>query len=218
MHPTRSESELLRKVDDYYSTRLRIFGAVPLGVDWRGPDSQRLRFDVLLQAIRAPAAFSLIDYGCGYGALAEHLGQRGIRNCEYIGYDISASMLEAARGRPRPLPSCRFVNGDEPLPKVDYCLASGIFNVRLGTEPDVWFEYMTHVWEEMNEVSRVAFGFNCLSTSSHTDGRTDQLYYADPARVLDYCTRRYSPWVALLHDYPLHEFTVVVRKAGSRSG
>ena len=30
--------------------------------------------------------------------------------------------------------------------------------------------------------------------------------------MFDLCKRRYSPRVALLHDYPLYEFTVLVRK------
>jgi hypothetical protein len=38
------------------------------------------------------------------------------------------------------------------------------------------------------------------------------LYYADPAQVFDYCKRRFSPNVALLHDYGLYEFTILVRK------
>ena len=38
------------------------------------------------------------------------------------------------------------------------------------------------------------------------------LYYADPCFLFDYCQRRYSRWVAVLHDYGLYEFTIVVRK------
>jgi hypothetical protein len=38
------------------------------------------------------------------------------------------------------------------------------------------------------------------------------LYYADPCRLFDHCKRRYSRHVALLHDYGLYEFTILVRK------
>jgi hypothetical protein len=38
------------------------------------------------------------------------------------------------------------------------------------------------------------------------------LYYADPCAIFDLCKRRYSRNVALLHDYGLYEFTIVVRK------
>ena len=38
------------------------------------------------------------------------------------------------------------------------------------------------------------------------------LYYADPCRLFDLCKRRYAKNVALLHDYGLYEFTILVRK------
>ncbi|REM56201.1 class I SAM-dependent methyltransferase, partial [Mycobacterium tuberculosis] len=41
----------------------------------------------------------------------------------------------------------------------------------------------------------------------------DDLYYADPCALFDLCKRRYSKSVALLHDYGLYEFTILVRKA-----
>jgi len=212
MAPHIPARDILRAVDDYYSVRLRAFGPTHLGVDWRSEESQRLRFDVLLRAIRPAPAFSLIDYGCGYGALADHLAARALHHCEYVGHDISDAMIAAARGRPCPLVSCRYAGRNDPLPDADYCVASGVFNVRLGTEPEVWFEYMTQVWDEMNRVSRLAFAFNCLSAVPDVARRTDALYHADPARVVDHCRRRYSPWVTLLHDYPLPEFTVIVGK------
>ena len=51
-----------------------------------------------------------------------------------------------------------------------------------------------------------------LSTYSDPDRRRDDLYYADPREMFDICSRRFSPRVSLLHDYPLYEFTIIVRK------
>lgn len=202
---------ILRAVDAYYSMRLRAFGPVHLGVDWSSSDSQHLRFDVLLRAIQGAGPFSLIDYGCGYGALADHLAASQMHDCEYIGYDIAAAMLEAARRRPCRLRHCRFAGPADVLPEVDYCLASGVFNVSLGTEPEVWFRYMASTWDEMDRLTRRAFAFNCLSARTGAEGRPD-LYHADPARVLQHCRARYSPRAEVLDDYPLGEFTVVVPK------
>ena len=39
----------------------------------------------------------------------------------------------------------------------------------------------------------------------------DDLYYADPTRYFAVCKERYSRNVALLHDYDLYEFTLLVR-------
>ena len=38
------------------------------------------------------------------------------------------------------------------------------------------------------------------------------LYYADPGLFFDDCKRRFSRNVAILHDYDLYDFTVIVRK------
>jgi hypothetical protein len=39
------------------------------------------------------------------------------------------------------------------------------------------------------------------------------LYYADPLFFFEHCRQRFSRRVALLHDYPLYEFTILVRLA-----
>jgi len=61
-------------------------------------------------------------------------------------------------------------------------------------------------------MSRAGFAFNCVS--HYVDYRVPTLYYADPLRFFDHCKRRYSRFVSLLHDYPLYEFTILVRKEG----
>jgi len=38
------------------------------------------------------------------------------------------------------------------------------------------------------------------------------LYYADPGFFFDYCKTHFAKNVALLHDYGLYDFTILVRK------
>lgn len=56
------------------------------------------------------------------------------------------------------------------------------------------------------------FSFNCLTSYSDKEKMRPDLYYADPSKIFDLCKRRYSRNVAVLHDYGLYEFTVIVRK------
>ena len=58
---------------------------------------------------------------------------------------------------------------------------------------------------------RRGFAFNILSLSSDPGRRRPNLYYADPAEMLAYCLSRYGRSVAILQDYGLYEFTVLVR-------
>ena len=59
---------------------------------------------------------------------------------------------------------------------------------------------------------RRGFAFNLLSLSSDPERRRPNLYYADPAEMLSHCLARYGRSVALLQDYGLYEFTVIVRQ------
>jgi hypothetical protein len=60
-------------------------------------------------------------------------------------------------------------------------------------------------------VGKRGFAFNALSLASDPQRRRDDLFYADPSETLAHCLMRFGRNVALLHDYGLYEFTVIVR-------
>jgi hypothetical protein len=64
----------------------------------------------------------------------------------------------------------------------------------------------------MHEFTARGFAFNCLTAYSDQDKMRPDLHYADPCELFDICKRKYSRNVALLHDYGLYEFTILVRK------
>ena len=210
--PPTEPSAILQTVGRYYADRLQEFGATPRGVDWNTADSQELRFDRLLQLVTdAPDEASLLDVGCGYGALLDTIRARGL-NFEYRGFDISTEMVAAATARHAADGRCAFTTDPVALRPASYVVASGIFNVKLHHGAAEWRQYVLDTVESFDAGSERGFAFNVLSTYSDPDRRRDTLYYADPLELFDLCKRRYSPRVALLHDYPLYEFTIVVRK------
>ena len=62
----------LDHVKSYFDKRIQEHGASPRGSDWNSETSQNTRFDQLLKVVETQS-FSLLDYGCGYGALADYL-------------------------------------------------------------------------------------------------------------------------------------------------
>jgi SAM-dependent methyltransferase len=203
-------SEVIRRtVADYYAARLRQYGETARGVDWNSEASQALRFEKLLGLCRGETGFSLLDWGCGYGALLDHLRRLSV-SCRYTGFDLSTEMIERARAREGPEAS--FTAAEEGLSPHDFVVASGIFNVKLEVPLDDWRAYVFSVLEAMDARARRGFAFNLLSLYSDPDRRRDTLFYADPLELFDHCRRRFSARVALLHDYPLYEFTLLVRK------
>lgn len=207
----RNNTELLSEVAGYYSEKLAEFGETPRGVDWNGVESQELRFEQLSKVITTSPPFSVNDLGCGYGAYCDFLSAR-YGKVFYRGIDVSAAMISAASERFKDRSEAVFVVSSEPDHAADYSVASGIFNVRLARASDEWQRYVEATLEALERSSRVGFAFNCLTSYSDPEKMRDYLYYADPCVLFDHCKRRYSRHVALLHDYGLYEFTVLVRK------
>lgn len=205
------KNDFLTDVASYYSARLAQHGETSKGVDWNGEASQVLRFEQLSKIINGRGDYSLNDLGCGYGAFFEFLAENRPA-LSYLGVDISVDMICAAEQRYRGYSQARFIVSDKPDSVADYSVASGIFNVRLGRSDGEWFEYLQGTLDVLDQVSRRGFSFNCLTSYSDEDRKRDYLYYADPCRLFDLCKRKYSKQIALLHDYGLYEFTILVRK------
>ncbi len=202
------DNTVVQTIDQYYSDKIRQHGPTPQGVDWNGEDSQTLRYDQLLKLL-PEQDFSICDLGCGYGGLLDHLARRR-SNFRYTGVDISAEMVSEAQ-RLHVDERCRFVRASAPPQPVDYVVASGIFNVRPGISDETWCGFVLDRIADMDATSRHGFAFNCLTSRSDPDRRRDYLHYADPAHLLTHCLA-ISRHVALLHDYGLYEFTILVHK------
>jgi SAM-dependent methyltransferase len=207
-----NETSLLDEVATYYAEKLAQHGDTPRGVDWNGEESQTIRFEQLSDVfILEKPAFSVNDLGCGYGAFLDYLRVRHPA-FTYLGIDVSNEMISAAKQRHVSVSQARFITSAEPDRRADYGVASGIFNVRLGRTDTEWFDHLQATLDILDRSSSLGFAFNCLTSYSDEDKKRDYLYYADPCRLFDLCKRRYSHQVALLHDYGLYEFTIIVRK------
>ena len=193
----------------YYESKLAAHGATPAGVDWSSEQSQLVRFEQFMGLVRDRDA-SVVDYGCGYGALLDFLRSRGHAGL-YTGFDAAPPMIEAATTLHAADRCARFVSRRADLPAGDFTVASGIFNVRLSAPLAEWHEYMKATIRDIASLSRRGFAFNVLTSYSDADKQRADLFYADPREVFDYCQRLWPRRVALLHDYELYEFTVTVR-------
>jgi SAM-dependent methyltransferase len=200
----------LDHVKSYFDKRIREHGASPRGSDWNSETSQNIRFDQLLRVVEAQT-FSILDYGCGYGAMADYLVTKGF-DADYYGYDILESAIETARQAHQDASHRTFFTDKSKLPTCDYTVASGIFNFRGEQSLEEWTEYVLGVLDEFNRLSRRGFSSNFLTKYSDAEKMRPDLYYADPLFLFDHCKRNFSRNVALLHDYRLYDFTLVIRK------
>lgn len=200
----------LSPIADLYTESLAKHGASAKGVGWGDTESHQIRLEKMAAVLDdTDGPMTINDLGCGYGALYTYLRERGAEIPLYRGYDISAPMLDEAR---------RSI-GDNPVElhlsseldqAADFSFASGIFNVRQQCDEEAWLAHILATLDNMNERSSRGFAFNLLT--KYVDWCEPWLFYGDPLFFFDHCRRKYSRRVSLLHDYPLWEWTMLVKK------
>ncbi|MDD6168813.1 MAG: class I SAM-dependent methyltransferase [Lachnospiraceae bacterium] len=206
--------EVIKKEAEYYRGRLEKYGATSRGVDWNSEEAQRVRYDQLSKILSKETSkkdFSICDYGCGYGYYSQYLKENGYQ-CTYTGIDVLREMIDMASKTYGNMKNTTFIQGSEILGQYDYIVESGVFNIRRDMNNSEWTQYVTGVLEQFNRHSKKGFAFNCLTKYSDADHMKDYLYYADPLFFFDYCKIHFSRNVALLHDYEIYDFTILVRK------
>ncbi|QPF82999.1 methyltransferase domain-containing protein [Bradyrhizobium genosp. L] len=205
--------EILQQVAVYYASRLAQHGPTPQGVDWNGRSSHELRHRQFLRLLDDAPNGSLIDLGCGFGDFWRFLRDAGYEGA-FTGYDVAASMIDKARELYGENERCRWRVGAEPAEPADFAVASGIFNVKGAVAAERWAGYVSDTIDVLARAGRRGFAFNMLSLSSDPERRRADLYYGDPVAILRDCLARFGRSVALLQDYGLYEFTVIVRHPG----
>jgi SAM-dependent methyltransferase len=202
--------EIEQRVAEYYAGKLREHGATHRGVDWSTSESHALRHQQFLRLFDPSEPLAVLDYGCGYGSLGEYLEQFG-HVIRYQGYDVAPEMVAAARERHRGREGWSFSSERAELVPADFAIASGIFNVKVDTPAERWRDYTLETIRDLASLGRRGVGFNMLTSYSDPERMEGRLYYGDPTYYFDWCKRNLSRHVALLHDYGLYEFTILVR-------
>ena len=207
-----------RLLHDHYRTTFLAHGASSQGVDW-GPreDAARLRQDVMLAvADGCPPGGTLLDVGCGYGALADRIDELGL-DLDYTGIDVVGEMVAAARERH---PTRRFVHDDflaaADLGPFDYVVCNGILTQKLTASTLDMNVHARRLIAALFAACCRGAAFNVMTT--HVNYQADNLYYRNPAELLGWCMSELTPRVRLDHAYPLYEYTLYLHRDGARSG
>ncbi len=121
-------------------------------------------------------------------------------------------MISAGNAKYKLNDKIRFTITLEETRTYDYVIANGIFNVKLKKSAAEWEDYIIDTLDKINELCTKGFSFNLLTSYSDKEFMKDYLFYAEPEWLFNHCKLNYSKEVALLHDYKLYEFTILVRK------
>src|SRR5512136_2262168 len=167
----------LARVEGHYTRLLRHYGDTAEGADWTSRETRERRFTILSQ-VGLPKDEKLLDFGCGTGELLGFLRRELDYRGEYVGWDLSYPVLNAARLK---YPNARFerreILSDGVLEDFDYILASGTFNIDYGHAEQFLHQALPLLFRH----TRHALAFNLLSTCAQT--HKPGLYYAEPEAI-----------------------------------
>lgn len=203
--------DILTGTKKYYENTLSHFGDSPKGVDWKDEFSQKMRLLILLKNISLKNS-SVIDLGCGTGALLSYANDTGQIPSMYYGVDLVEEMITLCRSKFPSTPNCQFLLGgiEQVIDPVDYVVASGIFNVKQNQTDAAWFEYVKMIITAMYAKCKKAIAFNVLT--DQVDFRADKLFYCPTSELLSHCYS-HSRHLVVDQSYPLYEYTVTLFKS-----
>ncbi len=185
-------------------------------LDWGSRKAQMVRFQVLTRILRGilPGLAGegrprprLLDVGCGFAELADHLEQVGLK-IDYVGLDLCPEFVAAARQRH---PGLDLLIGDAfghpPFPDAvfDFVFCSGTLNLRMENHD----RFVRRALAAMLRVCRHSLIVNFLHQRVVEQYEHCRYYLPETAAAL--LPAQTGP-VEIIDDYLENDFTMTVRK------
>ncbi len=160
--------------EQFYKSAIEKYGYTPKGVNWISKDTQRVRFNVILEML--PNDFSehtLVDAGCGFGDFYRYMKKKKRLPKEYVGIDELSEMVSVASNQT----GMKILQADickAKLPQADFYICSGAMNT---------LEYFeTHLFiQNCYNSSKYGFIFNIL----HGDKKSNNYNYVNSSQIKD---------------------------------
>ena len=189
-----------------YRERLGKYGQDVKALASGNRERQLIRFEVLSR-VGDLNNHSVLDLGCGFADFYAYLKEKGLKP-DYTGYDICPDLIKICKTR---FPEAKFKTIDiQETPvkkKFDYVVSSQTFNNKLTKEDNETL--IRDIIKRAYELSNIGIAIDMLS--NYVDFREEHLHYYSPEDIFRFC-KTITKRVALIHDYPLFEFTVYLYK------
>jgi len=191
------------KIDNktFYSTAIEKYGITAKGVNWHSKESQKLRFDIILDMLpQDMSRYSVADAGCGFGDLYLYMLKKKRAPKGYIGIDSLVDMYSIASERT----GCEIIVADickDKLPSADFYICSGAMNVLE--------DFETHLFvRNCFNSCKIGFLFNVL----HGERESETYNYLTTAQIEQMATDLGVKEIVFKDDYMQDDITVMFLK------
>jgi SAM-dependent methyltransferase len=198
---------------DAYERAIVKHGPVPMGVLSPRQRDVDIRLKVitdLWETRERDFSGSILDLGCGYGVLLDHLNTLPYaNNIDFWGIDVGAKMIESAKEMH---PTARFELRDiltDPLPDqcVDYVVMNGVMTVKFNCSQEEMTAFAHTFLAAAFRLCRKGMVFNVQNW--HVNRRNDLFHWSfDEAAA--FISKHCSPHYVFRADFGLYDYMVYV--------
>ncbi len=191
------------RLTSLYNGRYATLGYDVRTVGWGSAEGQALRFSVLCRGLNLVGA-RVLDIGCGLGDFVPWAEGVYGPDFDYVGLDLSADLVEAARtryGGERRRFIADTLGSESDLGDFDVIILSGTLTLRIANNRATMRSLLKHAFAHCRGALCVNF------MSSYADHQLEKNFHFDPEKVFAFA-KTLTPHVTLYHDYPLFEFTL----------
>lgn len=203
-------------LSEFYESCLQKFGPTPQGVDWPNQTDVSKRFTVMLDILShepTHTTLSLLDLGCGYGALLNHLNtHKPAIDIKYTGIDISDKMVQTAQTLfPHNLFQCQdILKNPIEFNYFDYVVLNGVLTEKRTLSWDEMVNFAQSLLTQAFKICRKGMAFNVMSPN--VDWCDPNLFYWSFDELTTFLCQKCSRNIVIRQDYGLYEYTVYVYK------
>lgn len=201
---------------EHYDRCLAKHGASPSGVDWPNAADLEKRFNVMLDLCRLEKStekISLLDLGCGFGALVDYIYKNGLDNkLSYSGIDLSANMIHQAKLLHSHIDfEVRDILIDGLSANLhDYIIMNGLMTEKGNITQEKMETFMADILRVTFAACNKGIAFNVMNF--HVDWFRDDLFHLPFDRLVAIVLKNCSRDFVIRSDYGLYEYTVYVYK------
>lgn len=169
-----------------------------------GAGRQEARFTGLTRYL-PDGPYSVLDFGCGLGFLAEWVSQNRPKWI-YHGVDIVPEFIKSNQSKFSGLPFSVIESPEDIVQKFDFIIVSGVFNLRVAKDLALHQKWVNDTILSLATLARRALSIDFLSTN--VDYMLVESYHQDLIGMIKYLSDVYSPRIVYDASYMPYEFAV----------
>jgi len=202
------EHKQITKVsNEYYNQRGKQYPCTSKAVFWDDQQTQYLRFHEIVKHIDLGADSTVLDVGCGNAEFYKYLNFNGFKG-QYKGYDINQELLSQASQMYSGIDVEEIdILEQDIVERFDYVVVSGLFNLNYG-QTMAWVERMLTA---LHCLAHKKVIFNAIST--YVNFKQDEMFYINPAALLDFVLSNLSSQVVLEHGVLPYNYLMAIDKS-----